>query len=243
MKDYEKVDGIATLRDWLLGSNYTVVLTGAGMSTESGIPDFRSSNGLWKRKDPMEVACVDALLYDYENFYQFYKARIENLMGCKPHRGYKILAQWESEGLINSIITQNVDGFHEMAGSTKVYNLHGTIHTIRCSQCSSPASLNSFLQKEYCKKCEGHLRPNVVLFGETLPQDELQIAIEEIERAELVIVIGTSLMVYPVSQLPFRANGRKVYINKEIPDHNLFDLNLKGMAGEILKEVDQIIEY
>lgn len=208
------------------------------MSTESGIPDFRSKDGLWKGIDPMRVACVDALITNYNLFYEFYKQRIENLEKSNPHKGYDILSNWERKGLISSVITQNVDGFHQRAGNKRVYPLHGSINTFRCSRCGQSASKDNFINKDSCIKCGGTLRPDVVLFGEALPQDILNNAIKEIQKSELVIVIGTSLMVYPVNSLPSMSKGKKVYINKEIYQQS-FDLDLEGKAGEILEAVNQ----
>ena len=233
-----KDNKLNTLKKWIENSNYTVIFTGAGMSTESGIPDFRSKDGLWKGIDPMRVACVDALITNYNLFYEFYKQRIENLEKSNPHKGYDILSNWERKGLISSVITQNVDGFHQRAGNKRVYPLHGSINTFRCSRCGQSASKDNFINKDSCIKCGGTLRPDVVLFGEALPQDILNNAIKEIQKSELVIVIGTSLMVYPVNSLPSMSKGKKVYINKEIYKQS-FDLDLEGKAGEILEAVNQ----
>ncbi len=239
-KEKDNVRKVLTLSKWIKESDNTIVFTGAGMSTESGIPDFRSKDGLWRGIDPMKVACIDAIRKNYDLFHQFYKERVENLEKCIPHIGYDILAKWEGQGLINRIITQNVDGFHERAGNTNVYCLHGSINSFRCSQCDQPASKEDFINKEPCSKCGGLLRPGVVLFGEALDQDILNKAINEIKKADLVIVIGTSLMVYPVNMLPSMSKGRKVYINKEI-SHEEFDLDIPAMAGQILLELEQII--
>jgi NAD-dependent deacetylase len=234
-------DRIQTLVKWVKDSNYTTIFTGAGMSTESGIPDFRSKDGLWRGIDPMTVATADALANNYDLFHEFYKARLENLVGSKPHKGYEILARWEKEGLIQSIATQNVDGFHKRAGNKKVYELHGSINSFRCSNCNERVSKESFMKKEPCPKCQGTLRPSIVLFGEMLPQDELNGATREMEKADLVIVIGTSLSVYPVNSLPGMTKGRKVYINQEIMDEVFFDLTYEEKAGQVLEDVDHAL--
>lgn len=232
---------INQLAKWLKESKYTVLLTGAGMSTESGIPDFRSKDGLWKKVDPMELATINSLVENYDAFHEFYKMRWEGLEGIKPHKGYDILAKWEEDGLIDSIVTQNVDDFHLTAGNKKVYRIHGSINKYRCSECNTPAHEQDFMYKLPCKKCRGNLRPGVVLFGEGLPEEELNASIEEMEKADLVIVIGTSLTVFPVSQLPDITKGKKVYINREIPSSNNFDLTFEGSAGEILQKIDDIL--
>ncbi len=222
-------------------SRYTVVLTGAGMSTESGIPDFRSSEGLWRGIDPMKVACREALLNDYDKFYEFYKMRVKNLENCIPHIGYEILAKWGRIGFIRSIITQNVDDFHILAGNRKVYRVHGTINEFSCSKCGKSTTKEMFINKEKCNHCRSNLRPNVVLFGENLPKDELDNAIYEISRAELLIVIGTSLLVSPVNQLINLTKGKKVYINKDNTFSKDFDLTFNESAGELLQIMNKII--
>ncbi|MDE5413242.1 SIR2 family NAD-dependent protein deacylase [Alkalihalobacterium chitinilyticum] len=226
----------------LVESNHTVVLTGAGMSVESGIPDFRSKSGWWKNIDPLTVATVDALEEDYDLFHEFYSTRLQTLGDCRPHDGHRILAKWEQKNLVHEVATQNVDELHMMAGSKQVDQLHGSIRTFRCHQCGSSASFEQFKNKESCSICNGQIRPNVVLFGEMLPEDAWNSALHHIERAELVIVIGTSLQVYPVSQLPQMTQGKTVYINKEVNDHHsFFDLIIEGSAKETLIAVDQLI--
>ncbi|WP_107924415.1 SIR2 family NAD-dependent protein deacylase [Lysinibacillus parviboronicapiens] len=229
---------IKTLRTWLQSSKKTVILTGAGMSTESGIPDFRSTSGWWQNIDPRTVATVEALEQNYPLFHAFYKMRIENLAKVAPHAGHKKLAKWEKQGMVSLIATQNVDGFHQLAGSNKVEELHGSIRTIRCHDCQRASTMQSFLDKEHCVHCGGKLRPNVVLFGESLPQTSWQTAMREIENAELVLVIGTSLEVYPVNQLPTMTHGKTVYINLEVTQTTTqFDVTFQGKITEVLQQL------
>ena len=228
---------IEILSKWLKASQKTVVLTGAGMSTESGIPDFRSASGWWQNIDPRTVATVEALEQNHSLFHEFYKIRIENLEKVAPHEGHEILVDWEKRGLVSLIATQNVDGFHQLAGSQNVEELHGSIRTIRCQHCGKRDEMAAFLQKESCH-CSGKLRPNVVLFGENLPQESWQNSMCAIEEAELVVVIGTSLEVYPVNQLPSMTNGKIVYINLDIARQaTQFDLTIQGKAKEVLQQV------
>jgi NAD-dependent SIR2 family protein deacetylase len=230
------------LSTWLHNSKYTTILTGAGISTESNIPDFRSKEGWWKNIDPRMVATTDALKNNYELFHEFYSMRIKGLENCAPHKGHEILASWEQKGLIQAIATQNVDGFHTAAGGRNVYELHGSIHKFRCEDCSSPASKELFLTKEACSHCGGNLRPGIVLFGESLPEDSWNSSMEHIRKSELVIVIGTSLEVYPASSLPQMTDGKTVYINTEFsPNRPKFDLFIKGKAGEVLQQLDEIL--
>jgi len=234
--------GLNQLASWIKESKYTVVLTGAGMSTESGIPDFRSPTGWWRNIDPKEVASKFALDNQYELFREFYIMRINRLKNCKPNIGHIILADWEKRGLMNLIATQNVDRFHQEAGSNNVYELHGNIRTIRCEECGVGAELEEFLDKKACGKCSGRLRPNVVLFGESLPYDVFNNTVNAISKARLVIVIGTSLQVYPVNQLPELCKGKKVYINMDMGGKcEQFDLAIEGSAGEILYKVNMLL--
>ncbi len=233
---------IKTLATWLQHSKYTTILTGAGMSTESNIPDFRSKDGWWKNIDPRTVATTEALKHNYNLFHEFYSMRLKSLEECAPHKGHKILAEWEQKGLIQAICTQNVDGFHTAAGSQNVYELHGSIHNIRCTTCSKPATIEHFLAKEGCSQCSGKLRPGVVLFGEMLPEESWSASLSHIRKSDLVIVIGTSLEVYPASQLPQMTRGKTVYINMEVDSHrNDFDLIIKDRAGEVLMAVNKLI--
>lgn len=124
------------LEKWLKESNYTVILSGAGMSTESGLPDFRSANdGLWNGKDPGKIASTEALNENVKEFIEFYRHRVIGLKECSPHKGHCILADWEKRGILKSIITQNVDGFHRLAGSENVSELHGNLQTLHCQEC------------------------------------------------------------------------------------------------------------
>ncbi len=229
---------IKRLSEWLQTSTNTVILTGAGMSTESGIPDFRSASGWWKNIDPRAVATTEALTENYSLFHEFYKMRLENLEKVAPHEGHQILADWEQRGIVSLVATQNVDGFHQLAGSRKVEELHGSIRSIRCNRCQQADSMEHFLSKASCSHCGGKLRPNVVLFGESLPQISWHTSMEAIKKAELVLVIGTSLEVYPVNQLPMMTSGKTVYINLDISQHAIpFDLKIEGKIKEVLQQL------
>ncbi|WP_332849222.1 SIR2 family NAD-dependent protein deacylase [Bacillus sp. FJAT-45037] len=223
-------------------SNHTVVLTGAGMSTESGVPDFRSKAGWWKSIDPMTVATTDALEYNYELFHEFYSERLKGLEKCVPHDGHTILGRWQEKGLVQHLATQNVDLLHEAGGSNGVPHLHGSILTFRCHSCQKAVTKQQFLDKQRCTSCEGKLRPNVVLFGEQLPEYEWNQVLLQIKKADLVIVIGTSLQVYPVSQLPAMTDGKRVYLNREVNEHKgMFDVTIEGSAREVLMEVEKMV--
>ncbi len=228
-------------------SNYTVVYTGAGMSTESGLPDFRSKQtGLWERKNPTEVASTEALNKDVETFFTFYRERVLGIKDCKPHKGYDILAKWEKEGLIQSIITQNVDGFHIEAGSDNVMELHGTLQRVHCQTCGKQYDSVVYEAENYYCACGGKLRPSVVLFGEMLPEEPFLKAAEESEKADLFIVLGSSLTVTPANQFPLIAkeSGAKlVIINLERTEFDRFaDVVIQNQkVGNYLQEVDKTL--
>ncbi|MBS4197297.1 NAD-dependent protein deacylase [Lederbergia citri] len=233
------------LSQWLKDSNYTVILTGAGMSTESGLPDFRSAGkGLWMKKDPSQIASTEALNKNVEEFFQFYRHRVLGLNEAKPHQGHEILAKWEKKGLIRSIITQNIDGFHSEAGSQNVLELHGTMKKVHCQSCGKEYGNEKYANEEFICECGGKLRPSVVLFGEMLPEEALYQAAEESEKAELFIVLGSSLTVTPANQFPIIAkqNGAKlVIINMEPTDFDIYaDLVINDRKiGEVLKEINK----
>ncbi len=235
------------LAEWLLSSNYTVVFTGAGMSTESGLPDFRSNHsGLWKKKDPSKIASITALNKNVEEFMEFYRERVIGVKEFGPHEGHFILARWEKQGIIHSIITQNVDGFHQEAGSKRVAELHGTLQKVRCQSCGKEYTSETYVNKKFYCDCGGVLRPNIVLFGEMLPQDAFQFAQEEAEKAELFIVLGSSLTVTPANQFPLIAKekgAKLVIVNLEPTNLDIYaDEVIHGeKIGELLKEIDGYI--
>lgn len=233
------------LREWLESSNYTVVFTGAGMSTESGLPDFRSkSTGLWNNLDPTRLASTEALNRHVDDFIHFYRTRVAAITEYKPHKGHDILAAWEKAGKVKSIITQNVDGFHQEAGSKRVAELHGTLQELHCQNCGSVYGKEAYLEDKYTCDCGGTLRPSVVLFGETLPEEAFRFALEEAEKCDLFIVLGSSLSVTPANQFPLIAkeNGAKlVIINQEQTELDAYaDQIINGrQIGEVLEEVDE----
>lgn len=233
---------IKELASIIKNSRNTVVMTGAGMDTESNIPDFRSQDGIWRKVDPRTVATIDALYANYPLFREFYSERIKNLESISPHEGHYVLAELEEKGYIRSIATQNISGLHAMAGSKNIYELHGNIRDIICNNCKEAATIDEFLENKNCKNCgKEELRPGVVLFGETLPTTILQNAILDIESSDVLIVIGTSLEVYPVNQFPYMTRGKTIYINMEDARGYNFDLKVMGKAKEILVQLKEIL--
>lgn len=232
------------LQEWLYDSQYTVVLTGAGMSTESGLPDFRSARGLWKQFEPEQIASVTAMKQHRQDFVEFYKWRIEQLQEYQPHVGYDILTRWQRQGLVQRIITQNVDGFHHQAASHNVIELHGTLRKVTCMGCQKAYPAERYLQEggEVCPACSDFLRPGVTLFGEALDVQAITEAIEEARKAELFIVMGSSLYVSPANSLPVEAihQGAKfVILNEGVTQLDSYaDMKLEGKIGAILAEVN-----
>jgi NAD-dependent deacetylase len=187
--------------------NRTVIFTGAGMSTDSGLTDFRSKDGLWGKVDPMELATSQAMRGNYEAFHKFYSVRFEQMGGAKPNAGHIIVAGWEARGLVECVITQNIDGLHAAAGSKKIHELHGSVDGVRCMDCAAPSTQAAFIAKKPCESCGGRLRPGVVLFGEGLPEDAMDASWSASERAGVFIVLGSSLNVSPANQFPLIAHN------------------------------------
>jgi len=196
-----------------------VVLTGAGVSTESGIPDFRSRDGIWARYDPMEYATIDAFRAAPAKVWDFYGMRLAALAEAEPNAGHRALADLERRGWIDAVVTQNVDGLHARAGSRQVVEVHGSIRTASCATCGTTVPSEEALATLPLPTCpRGHvLKPDVVLFGELLPQAAIDRAIRFAAEARLLLVVGSTLEVYPVAGLPLEttsAGGALAIINR-----------------------------
>lgn len=223
------------------------VLTGAGMSTESGLPDFRSSDGLWRQHRPEELASVDALYHRPLLFYEFYRFRLELLQQAAPNPAHWALVELERQGRLEAIVTQNVDGFHTEAGSQKVTEIHGTLRQARCHDCARvhPISLLQEPIQELAAlprcTCGGLIRPGVVLFGEMLPHEALNKAIEAMERCDGLLIIGSSLQVQPAAALPQMVLERKkplwIVNLAPTPYDDVADIVIRDRAGEVLPKV------
>jgi NAD-dependent deacetylase len=188
-----------------------VVLTGAGISTESGIPDFRSATGIWAEVDPFEVASIQAFRRDPERVWRFYRQRIDLLRQAEPNAGHLALAELEARGFVRAVVTQNIDTLHSRAGSKEVVEVHGSIRSAQCLEClwSEPAEKVLAQLEErpapLCPHCHAVLKPGVVLFGELLPAAAMERAVELARSSALVLVVGSSLEVWPVAGLPLEA--------------------------------------
>ncbi|HEV7563680.1 MAG TPA: NAD-dependent protein deacylase [Solirubrobacterales bacterium] len=202
-------DATARLAELIRGSRSTVALTGAGVSVPSGIPDFRTpETGLWAEVDPMEVAHIDVFERDPERFWSYYRPRFNSLGEKRPNRAHEALAELERRGLLDGVITQNIDRLHRAGGSQNVVEVHGSIATSSCRSCGDSFELEAveglFDERgvAICASCGGGVKPDVVLFGELLPEVAVARATELAEGAELMLCVGSSLVVYPVAGLP-----------------------------------------
>lgn len=223
-----------------------VVFSGAGISTESGVPDFRSAAGLWKKYDPSVLATTDALATNYKLFREFYQMRINGLNGVLPNAGHNIIAEWEKRQQLKAVITQNVDGLHQTAGSQNVVELHGRLTAIRCEDCSQDGNVEDFMNDKECKKCGGRLRPGVVLFGEMLNEDNLDKANELAANCSTFIVLGSSLVVSPANMYPRlakRKGAALAIINRDPTDQDdIADVVVHSSIGEFLTETENEIQ-
>jgi len=204
----------------------TVALTGAGISTPSGIPDFRSAgSGLWTRHDPMQVASLTAFRYDPVRFYDWFHDLAALMRAARPNPAHLALARLEQAGRLLGLVTQNIDGLHQAAGSHVVHELHGNLQQATCVRCFRSYSAGGFFdeyvdtaQPPRCPECGGYLKPNAVLFGEQLPYAAVRQADDLFRQADLVLVIGSSLEVTPAARMPLLALDRGaslVIVNRE----------------------------
>jgi NAD-dependent deacetylase len=208
--------------DLLRSSSYTVALTGAGISTPSGIPDFRSgSDGLWHKHDPMQVASLSTFRTQPEAFFNWFHPLASLIHQARPNPAHLALANLEENGKLKTLITQNIDGLHQRAGSRQILHVHGTLNSLTCVSCyhtfSSDKYLVDYIQNRtipICPDCSAILKPDVILFEEQLPRETWRRAEEETEKCDLMLVVGSSLEVNPVAQLPYVAvsKGAKLII-------------------------------
>jgi NAD-dependent deacetylase len=226
-----------------------VALTGAGISTESGIPDFRSPTGIWASYDPMEYATLDAFRRDPVKVWEFYALRFEMLTRAEPNAGHRALAELERRGLVEAVVTQNIDGLHERAGSRDVVEVHGSIRTASCLECEERVPLDHVVAAleeapaPACPQCGAILKPDVVMFGELLPAEAIDRAIELAQRAGVLLVVGSSLEVHPVAGLPqatVSAGGKLAIVNRgSTPFDGQATVRVDGGAGETLAALEE----
>ena len=235
--------GLETLQQWVKESNHIVFFGGAGVSTESGIPDFRSVDGLYHQKfeyPPETIISHSFYVKNPEYFFRFYREKMLPL-GFEPNITHKKLAQWEQAGKLQAVVTQNIDGLHQKAGSRKVYELHGSVLRNYCTRCGK------FFSAEFVKNgvgvphcdCGGIVKPDVVLYEEGLDQEVIAKSVHAIRNADMLIVGGTSLTVYPAAGLiQYYRGDRLVLINRDVtPYDDQADLVLHESLGEVFSQL------
>jgi NAD-dependent deacetylase len=239
------VDGnIDRLAELLRTRQPCVVLTGAGISTESGIPDFRSPTGIWAEYDPMEYATISAFRRDPVKVWEFYALRFDVLTRAEPNEAHRALAELEERGLVRAVVTQNIDTLHERAGSRDVVEVHGSIREAECLACGERVPLADVVEllRDHtappCPRCGAVLKPGVVMFGELLPEREIDRAFELAAEAGLLLVVGSSLEVHPVAGLPdttLAAGGELAIVNRGPTSYDgIASVKVDGGAGETL---------
>ena len=234
---------IETLKTWVREARRIVFFGGAGVSTESGIPDFRGVDGLYHQKyayPPETILSHEFFMRRTEEFYRFYRDKIL-VEGAKPNAAHLKLAQWEKEGKLLAVVTQNIDGLHQAAGSRKVFELHGSVLRNSCMDCGKFYDVDFIRRSSGVPKCSCGctIKPDVVLYGESLDQDCIMGALHAIASADLLIVGGTSLSVYPAAGLidDYRGN-RLVLVNKtETPRDSRADLILREPIGQLFSQL------
>ncbi len=246
----ENIEKINLLKNLLLSSKKTMALTGAGISTNSGIPDFRSKGtGLWEKVDPMEYLTKKVLLKNPNKFYGhiYSRPRLKPEEMPRPNRGHYILAELEKRGLIDGVITQNVDGLHQAAGSKKVYEVHGNNQDGYCMNCGRYISANEIRDKveggqipPRCNYCGGVVRPSVILFGDELPEafDKAKLKVKE---SDLLLVVGSSLAVAPINSLTGIAKKFIIINGEKTKRDNQAAMIMKEDTSEALEELMKIL--
>jgi len=233
------------LAELVRNSERTVALTGAGISVPSGIPDFRTpGEGLWEKVDPMKVATIDAFHRDTRAFWDFYRPRFDLLGDKVPSAGHRALAELEERGLLDAVITQNIDRLHSAAGTRELIEVHGSIATSSCTSCGCTWQLDQVADLfdpdgiATCTSCLGKVKPDVVLFGEMLPVAAIERARELAETADLMLCVGSSLEVFPVAGLPeltLEAGGRVAILTiGPTPYDGAAEVRLDGDVAEVL---------
>ena len=234
---------IAQLKEYVLGGNNIVFFGGAGVSTESGIPDFRSTDGLYHQEwkyPPETILSHSFFVQNTAEFYRFYKKKMLCL-DARPNAAHRKLAELEEQGKLMAVVTQNIDGLHQLAGSKNVYELHGSVHRNYCQKCNRFYNAEYMLEAEGVPRCEcgGLIKPDVVLYEEGLDSHTIQGAVEAISHADLLIIGGTSLAVYPAAGLIDYFTGKHlVVINRAAtPRDGNADLLIQANIGEVLSGI------
>ena len=237
--------GIERAAHLLSNALHGLALTGAGISAESGIPTFRGEGGLWRKYDPVKVASIDYFMADPGAYWSVSRERGRVALEAKPNPGHRALASLEAAGRLTAVVTQNTDGLHQDSGTRDVIELHGSGRAVICLDCGRReprADVQARLEVEMpprCRSCGGgRLKPTVVLFGEPLPQPEMARAFELARLADVMLVVGTSLVVYPAADIPLaavRGGAKLIVVNAEpTPFDGIADVVIHGRAAEVL---------
>lgn len=245
-----KLKGIQRAAEDLFNARKAIAFTGAGISVESGIPDFRSSTGLWSKYNPEEYATIDAFRIDPKKVWKMLTEMISLVIQAKPNPAHVGLADLEKIGKLQAVITQNVDGLHQAAGSRNVIEFHGSNATLSCLSCRYTICTETLSMDDLppiCPQCSSIMKPDVVFFGEPIPWEAHRKAMEAARTCDLVLVIGTSAVVYPAVDVPITAkeSGAKVIeINLEPTPltHQISDYIIQGRSGEILPRVVETLK-
>ncbi len=238
------MDKIQKLQSIIDNSDNIVFFGGAGVSTESGIPDFRSVDGLYNQKydyPPEEILSHTFFMRNPEEFYRFYKDKMLEL-DIEPNAAHKKLAELERAGKLRAVVTQNIDGLHQKAGSKIVYELHGTVHKNYCMKCGKFFDARYIKAAEkipYCDECSGIIKPDVVLYEEGLDDSKVRGAVNAIANADVLIIAGTSLTVYPAAgMVRYFSGSNLVLINRDpTPMDSAADLVMHEKVGELMSEI------
>jgi NAD-dependent deacetylase len=243
-------DQATRLAEMLREARSALVLTGAGVSVPSGIPDFRSpGTGIWEKVNPMEVAHIDAFRREPDRFWHFYGNRFASLVDKQPNDAHHAIAELERRGVIRGVVTQNVDRLHRRAGSQNVIEVHGSIEWSVCPECGGRTSLERILEiigehpgAPECPACIAPLKPNVVLFGEMLPEEAISDAYALAAEADLIVCIGSSLEVFPVATLPgvTRDGGGRIALITQGPTPYDDDAAVK-LDGDVVQELAAVM--
>jgi len=231
-------------------SGKVLAFTGAGVSAEAGIPTFRGKDGLWNRYRPEELATPRAFESNPKRVWEWYKWRMSIIARAEPTWAHKVMADWERKGVLMGVVTQNVDGLHQRAGSRLVIELHGSIWRTRCTVCGRRFDLGfgNIPEEDLprCRECGGLLRPDVVWFEEPVPMDQFERAERLFSEAEVILIVGTSGVVMPAALLPINAARQgKILVEVNPEETNLSSLatiRLRGPAGEIFRELARLVE-
>lgn len=247
-----KIDDYQLAAEWILESKNTVLFTGAGISVESGIPPFRGEDGLWSKYNPSFLLMSNFRKYPKESWELIYEIFYEFFNQANPNKAHYIIAELEKKGLINGIITQNIDNLHHKAGSKSIVEYHGTSRTLTCLNCTQKFNSNNLINKEklppHCPSCDGLLKPDFVFFSEPIPAEAQNLSNKYASTVELFILVGTTGEIMPASLIPYLARekgARIIEVNIEPTKYtqSIVDIFLKGKATEVFIKLKKILKF